>query len=257
METLPARCEDAPPPYGTVVFDCDSTLTALEGIDELAAIAGVPAEEIAALTRRAMQGELPLEAVFGARLERIAPDRAAVEELGRRYVAAALPHARELVDALQTLGKRVFVVSGGILQAVAIFGAELGLARDRLLAVEVFHGRSGDYQGWDELSPLARSGGKLEVLRRIASSERGGGVALVGDGVTDLEAAPAARRFVAFAGVVRREAVLARAVAQCSSADLSALLPWLVTAEEAEALAERHEQAALVRAAFPHAFPPR
>ncbi len=251
MADLSARCEDAPPPYGTVVFDCDSTLAALEGIDELAAMAGIADGEIAELTRSAMQGETALEAVFGARLERIAPDRAALEELGRRYVAAALPHARELVSALLALGKRVFVVSGGILQALAALTDELGLPRANLFAVEVFHGRSGAYQGWDELSPLARGGGKLEVLRKIASSDRGGGVALVGDGMTDLEAAPAARRFVAFAGVARREAVLARAAVNCQAADLAAVLPWLVTAEEAEELALEHGQAALVRAAFP------
>ncbi len=47
---------DAPPPYATVVFDCDSTLAAMEGIEELAQGAG--AEEIRALTRAAMDGAI-------------------------------------------------------------------------------------------------------------------------------------------------------------------------------------------------------
>ena len=59
---------DAPPPYGTVVFDCDSTLSAIEGVDELA---GEKRDEVEALTRRAMNGELSLDQVYGERLDLI------------------------------------------------------------------------------------------------------------------------------------------------------------------------------------------
>ena len=84
MNAPPTRCDDAPPPYGTVVFDCDSTLSAIEGVDELGAITGVGREAIAALTERAMLGAIPLEQVYGARQALLEPDRAAIEELGRR-----------------------------------------------------------------------------------------------------------------------------------------------------------------------------
>jgi len=59
---------DAAPPYGTIAFDCDSTLSTIEGIDELAALIGVGVDgaEIAALTERAMAGEIALEEVYGA-----------------------------------------------------------------------------------------------------------------------------------------------------------------------------------------------
>jgi phosphoserine phosphatase len=246
----PTRCDDAPPPYGTVVFDCDSTLSAIEGVDELGEITGVGREAIAALTERAMAGAIPLEQVYGKRLALLEPDRAAVEELGRRYVRAALPHARELTQALLALGKRVFILSGGVSQAVQALAQHLGLPLEQVLAVEVFHDRAGTYRGFDELSPLSRSHGKLELLREIGRGERGGGVALVGDGATDLEAAPAARRFIAFAGVARRAAVLERAAVSCDRPDLAALLPLLVTADEAERLSTVHGLAALVRAGF-------
>lgn len=248
MNALPTRCDDAPPPYGTVVFDCDSTLSAIEGVDELGSITGVGRERIAALTERAMAGDLPLEQVFGERLALLKPDRAAVEELGRRYVQAALPNARELTQALLALSKRVFILSGGVTQAVQALAQHLGLPPDQVLAVEVFHDRAGAYRGFDELSPLTRSLGKLELLREIARGDRGGGVAFVGDGATDLEAAPAARRFIAFAGVAQRAAVLERAAVRCERRDLAALLPLLVTADESELLSTLHGQAALVRA---------
>ena len=95
---------------------------------------------------------------------------------------------------------------------------------------------AGRYAGFDEASPLARAGGKPAVLAALrAPGER---LALVGDGATDLEAAPAVARFVAFGGVERRESVFARAKATCDVADFAALLPLLCSAEEIESLRE-------------------
>ncbi len=245
-ETVARRCDDSGPPFGTLVFDCDSTLSAIEGIDELA---GPHREAIARLTERAMAGELALEAVYGERLARIAPSRDGVAALGRQYVETALPHARELVAALQALDKRVCIVSGGIRQAVLEIARALNVPDEDVFAVDVFHDRAGAYAGFDEDSPLARSGGKLGVLRAIARDDRKGGTALVGDGVTDLEAAPAVRRFVAFGGVVERPEVFARAVITCRRADLAALLPLLCATEEIERLARVGRHAPLVQAA--------
>ena len=81
---------DLPPPYRTVVFDCDSTLSTIEGIDELA---GPLRDELRALTDRAMAGEVSLEEVFGLRLERVRPTAEAVEYIGRRYVETLVPGA--------------------------------------------------------------------------------------------------------------------------------------------------------------------
>ena len=245
---LPARLDDSAPPFGTLIFDCDSTLSAIEGIDELAELAGARKSEIAALTSRAMAGELPLEAVYGRRLEMLQPAREAIEALAANYVAAALPHGRELVDALHSLGKRVCIVSGGVRQAVLALAAHLGVGEADVFAVDVFHDRGGAYAGFEEDSPLARAGGKLEVVRQLAKEDRKGGVAFVGDGATDLEAAPAARRFVAFGGVVRRKEVFERAVVTCESRDLASLLPLLVATDELETLARNPVHAELIQA---------
>ncbi|MBM3987521.1 MAG: HAD-IB family phosphatase [Planctomycetes bacterium] len=242
----PARVDDSAPPYGTLVFDCDSTLASIEGIDELA---GERKQEIAALTERAMAGEVPLEAVFRRRLLLLEPTRDQVAALGRQYVAHALPHARELVRALQALGKRVCILSGGLRQAVFALSDALGIDSGDVFAVDIFHGRDGSYAGFDEDSPLARSGGKLELLRQLAREDRRGGLALVGDGATDLEAAPAARRFVAFGGVARRKEVFARAVVTCDTPDLAALLPLLVATDEIDTLARDPSHHLLLRAA--------
>lgn len=191
------------PRFRTVVFDCDSTLSAIEGIDELAA---GHRESIAALTESAMRGEVPLEAVYGARLALLRPGRSAIEALARHYIAAAVPGAKETVHSLLAHGVVVRILSGGIRQAILPFAAWLGLADADVAAVELRFDRAGNYTGFDEQSPLARSGGKRTVLegwRHVLPRP----VLMVGDGMTDLEARPAVDCFVAFAGVTDRPEV--------------------------------------------------
>ena len=74
--------QDHPPPYATIVFDCDSTLSSIEGICELAG--KEHAEELERLTAGAMDGTTPLEEVYGRRLELVGPNRADVDRVGRR-----------------------------------------------------------------------------------------------------------------------------------------------------------------------------
>ncbi|HEX9937757.1 MAG TPA: HAD-IB family phosphatase [Longimicrobium sp.] len=188
--------------FASVVFDCDSTLVSVEGIDQLAR--GGHADAIRALTDAAMQGEVALEEVYGRRLEIIRPTRGQVEAVGREYVAALLPDAREVVAALRWLGKTVRIVSGGLRPPVEHVARELGLATADVAAVEIEFGADGAYRGFDSASPLARSGGKEGV---IGAWNLPRPALLVGDGHTDLEARPAVDAFVAYMGVVWRPAV--------------------------------------------------
>ena len=55
------------PHYEHVFFDCDSTLTAVEGIDVLAESAG-KGQRVAVLTQAAMDGHVDLEDVYEKRL---------------------------------------------------------------------------------------------------------------------------------------------------------------------------------------------
>ena len=193
------------PGFASVVFDCDSTLAKIEGIDDLA---GEHAAPVAALTDAAMRGEIPLEEVYGRRLELIRPRRETVEALGRAYVAALVPDARGVVAALLALGKTVRIVSGGLRPPVEALARELGLGPETVAAVAITFGADGAYQGFEHGSPLARSGGKEGVLRAWHLPRP---ALLVGDGATDLEARPAVDAFAAYMGVAYRPAVAAGA----------------------------------------------
>jgi phosphoserine phosphatase len=230
-----------PPRFASIVFDCDSTLSAIEGIDELAA---GRAAEVAALTDAAMRGEMPLEAVYARRLALIRPTRAQVQMLAQRYVDAMVPDARGVVTALREAGVAVRIMSGGLLPALLPLASALGLTAADVAAVAVRFDAVGAYAGFDESSPLARSGGKLEMLVRWRG-ELPHPIMLVGDGVTDLEAAPAADLFVAFAGVAMRPLVIASAAVVIRERSLSPVLALALDSPPASAEARRlYEQGA-------------
>lgn len=217
------------PPFDLVLFDCDSTLSTIEGIDELARQAGVDAE-VAELTRSAMEGRVPLEAVYGRRLELIQPDREAIKWLGSRYLESEVIGAQEVMSALQTLGKDVHVVSAGIRNAVRALAQRLGVPRSRVHAVDLIFDVAGRYRGFDERSPLTRAGGKAEICRQLGAESRV--AALVGDGITDLEVAAAGVFVIGFGGVVAREVMRERADCFVPGPSLAAVLDPLLSAEE-------------------------
>ena len=193
--------------FGTVVFDCDSTLCATEGIEELAR---AHRAEVAAMTEEAMRGAIPLEQVYGRRLELVRPSRGRVLALGHHYIRTLVPDARETVTRLRACGVQVRIISGGLRPAILILARDLGLDDSAVDAVDVYFDDDGEYAGFDVGSPLSASGGKRKVIDGWADTVARP-IMLVGDGATDLEAQPVVDAFVAFAGVVFRAAVVAAA----------------------------------------------
>ena len=194
---------------GAICFDCDSTLTRIEGIDELARRSAV-VTEIAPLTVAAMEGALSLEEVYARRLEMVRPSRDALAWLGERYVEEMVEGARETVRVLHEIGKPVYVVSGGFLQSVTVLAQAVGINSSRVRAVEIYLDDTGAYAGFKlelALGPQRRQSGSLSR----AGAEQPGAVAIVGDGITDLAARAGGAYVVGFGGVARRQAMAERA----------------------------------------------
>lgn len=210
--------------YRTVVFDCDSTLSTVEGIEELA---GEHRRDIETLTDTAMRGEVPLDEVYGRRLELIRPTREAVRALGPRYIEGMVEDAGHTVRALQAGGIEVRVVSGGLRPAVLALTRHIGVPDEAVAAVDISFDETGSYSGFDRDSACARAGGKAELIRawRQADPPLPGPVMLVGDGATDLEAREDVDLFVGYAGVVARPEVLSEAPVVVRSASLAPILP--------------------------------
>lgn len=197
------------PGFASVVLDVDSTLCGIEGIDWLAMRlgAGVGAS-VAALTDQAMRGEIPLGAVYGARLALVRPGDVELRALADAYLAALAPGAAEAIALMQRDSVRVVLVSGGLREAILPVARHVGIADDDVHAVSVRLGTEGQYLGYDADSPLVQSAGKPEVVAALLLTPR---VLAVGDGATDLAIRHVADGFAAFTGVVTRPSVVAGA----------------------------------------------
>ncbi len=119
-----------------VIFDCDSTLSRIEGIDELAEIAGVT-KQVKKMTDAAMAGEIALEEVYGKRLELIKPTQSDILTLKQAYKNTAAKDAELVVQTLKDHGHDVYIVSGGLMEPVSEFGISLGVAEENIRAVGV------------------------------------------------------------------------------------------------------------------------
>lgn len=189
--------------FDVICFDCDSTLSKIEGIDELARRVGL-AEEMSKLTDLAMNGIVPLQDVYGRRLEAIKPDRASIDWVAELYITKIVDGTQEVFNTLLAQGKTVHIISGGLRQAIMPLAAFLGVAENHVHAVDVYFNADGSYRGFDEASPLARAGGKAEVVGALKGH---GSIVMIGDGKTDMEAKQAGATVIGFGGVADRQIV--------------------------------------------------
>lgn len=208
--------------YRFVFFDVDSTLVTIEGIDVLAN--GNP--EIVRLTEAAMNGEVPVDQVYGRRLEIIRPTLGDVLALGNRYVASMVDGVEETIATLQNGGVDVHLVTAGIAQAIAPLAARLNIAPRAVHAVALRFDEAGNYADFDRRSLLTRAGGKELVVRAVLTRAKGKS-AFVGDGITDLDTKPAVDLFIGFGGVAVRERVREGADVYVTQPTLRAVLPYL------------------------------
>jgi phosphoserine phosphatase len=195
--------------FNSVVLDVDSTLSGIEGIDWLAALRGADIQAwSSSLTEQAMEGKLPIEAVYGERMRKVKPARADIEELGRVYVQRIAPRARETLAELRSRGIELAMVSGGLREAILPLARELGVEEKRVHAVSVFFDEDGAYSSFEEGSLLTQQNGKRATVRDMGLP---GPILAVGDGMTDCEIRPVVDGFAAFTGFTRREPVIQRA----------------------------------------------
>ncbi len=236
--------------FDFVFFDCDSTLSTIEGIDELARLKG-KFDEVKEMTDAAMDGEVYLHSVYDRRLELLAPTHEEVAGIDTLYRQTVVQHAGDVIGALAAAGKEVFIVSGGLLAAVRPFGRWLGVPHDHIRAVSLEYdelsGEWWDYlqDQWDqrtdveykdsEETPLVQSEGKYDVVTGMLGSRRGRSM-LIGDGVSDLAARSAVDLFVGFTGVVSRPHVVNESDVLITGDSLAPVLALALTESERETL---------------------
>lgn len=207
------------------VSDMDSTMIGQECIDELADFAGIK-HQIAAITERAMQGELDFESALRERvmLLRDLSEGAILECLNTRI--EPVPGAATLVATLKAHGCRTVLVTGGFHQFADPVADLLGFDRvvGNRLAIE-----DGALTG-DLVGSITDSSVKKSVLVEEAAQLGDDVVTLAtGDGANDIPMIKAATYGIAYHAKPR-----ARAAANgwIDRGDLTAVLKLLGIPEQ-------------------------
>jgi len=189
-----------------IAFDCDSTLSAIEGVDELARLAGDDIFRLVEnLTNQAMNGEVPVEEVFARRLDLIKPTQQQCEAVGQMYLEQIEPTARETIATLQANDWECLIISGGFTPCIEKIAKELNI--NRIEAVPLHFDGNGNYLGFDESYPTTRSGGKPDIIVQLKEELVPDIIVMVGDGVSDLETKTFVDHFIGFLRYVEREKV--------------------------------------------------
>ncbi len=201
-----------------LISDMDSTMITVECIDELADFAGVKGE-VAAITKRAMAGELDFAGALNERvrlLEGLSVD--VIDQVYRERVKF-MPGARTLVQSMGHWGTRTALVSGGFIPFAERVAKALGFED---VVANQLEFRKGRLTG-RVLEPITGPDVKLMTLQRLMRQH---GISpnetlAVGDGANDLPMIKAAGLGVAY----RAHAPVAEAsAAAIQVGDLTALL---------------------------------
>ncbi len=202
---------------GLLVADMDSTIVTNETLDELAAAAGI-GEQIAAITRRSMNGEIDFREALRERVAMLKGlPLAALEATWAR--TELTPGAKTLVATMRHHGALTALVSGGFTyfssRVATLCGFDHHRANTLLDDGTALTGAVGE--------PILGSDTKLAVLHELAALRgvRLAATLAIGDGANDLPMLHAAGLGIAF----RPRPIVAAAVQnRIDHADLRAVL---------------------------------
>ena len=201
-----------------LLADMDSTLIEQECIDELAAEIGL-GQDVAAITERAMRGEIAFEPALRERvvlLKGISPEIAA-KLLGERITI--MPGAKVLVATMRAFGAYSALVSGGFTIFAGPVGQQIGFDEHRANMLVAEGGAFTGAVAEPILGRAAKEEALLDLTARLKLDPRE--TLAVGDGANDLGMIRLAGLGVAYRA---KPAVRAEADAALDHADLAGVL---------------------------------
>ena len=213
--------------FDHVFIDVDSCLVGIEGIDELARMNNC-IDEVEESTKAAMNGDVPFDTVFENRLAIIKPHAADLLRVGEMYLENITPNACDIIRRLKLGAATVWLISGGYDEAIYPLADFVGVERKNVLANHLVFNTNDEYQGFDRTNPLCRKMGKRECITKL--KEEGlviGKVAIIGDGVSEMETKGVVDMCIGFGGHVTRDKVKNRADVFITEPTFTALLPIL------------------------------
>jgi len=201
-----------------LLADMDSTMIGQECIDELAAFAGLK-DHVAAITERAMRGEIEFEPALRERVALLnGLPVSVVDEVFAKNITLT-PGGSTLVRTMRANGARTCLVSGGFTLFTDRVGTAIGFEENRANTLIV---EDGKFAGRVE-EPILGRAAKLATLVDLLETFELDDIdtLVVGDGANDLAMIEKAGLGVAYHA---KPAVAAAAAARIDHGDLTALL---------------------------------
>lgn len=220
-------------PVSAIVFDCDGTLSAIEGIDELAKKNGVY-KEVKRLTAAAM-GTIGIHpALYQKRLDLVRPKREQILALGKEYYHERVPDVCSVINLLHRLNKSIYIVSAGLTPAVSIFGKLLTIPEKNIYSVGIEFDREGHFSDYERTSPLINRDGKRIILSQLKIKHPN--IIHIGDGLNDYVTHDIVTRFIGYGGIFYRENMEKNCEYYIRTPSLSPLISLVLTEHECEKL---------------------
>lgn len=216
-------------PFQSVVFDCDGTLSAIEGIDELARMNGV-GDAVEQLTADAMGHTGMNIQLYHRRLDIVKPSQDQMHELANRYYLERSPDIDVVIPLLKKRGKQLIIISAGLYPAVTEFANRLGVVDENVHAVEIDFDPAGNYTDFDQTSPLVTSNGKQSIVLDIQRTTPN--IAFIGDGLNDIAVCNLVTRFIGYGGQFYRKNIQDQCEFYLTKPSMLACLPLLLTQTE-------------------------
>ncbi|GEP08385.1 phosphoserine phosphatase SerB [Methylobacterium gnaphalii] len=198
--------------------DMDSTMIEQECIDELADVLGIKAE-VAAITERAMRGEIAFEPALRERVALLKGLQATVADDLVATRITLTPGGRTLVATMKAHGAHTCLVSGGFTLFTGPIAGMIGFDETRANRLDLVDGRLAGTIAEPIIGSDAKRATLLDLRERLGLAPED--TMAVGDGANDLAMLGEAGVGVAFRA---KPAVTAAARVRIEHGDLTALL---------------------------------
>ena len=196
------------------IIDFDSTITKVEGLDQLAAIALAQSpdgdkivQQIKELTDAGMNGELSLSESLSKRMSLLNANKKHLATLVEFLLENISESFERNKKFLQEYADQILVVSSGFKDFIVPVIEHLGLKPENVYANTFEYNEKGDIIGVDNSNVLSQTGGKINLVKSLNLDAH---VSVIGDGFTDYEIKQngLADRFYAFVENVERQKVV-------------------------------------------------
>jgi D-3-phosphoglycerate dehydrogenase len=201
-------------PNRKFVFDFDSTLTSVEGLDVLAEISlknnpnkSEVINKIQEITDLGIDGDISFSDSLNTRIALLKANRSQLTELVGLLKTKISNSVKKNKHFFKKYSSQIYVISCGFKEFIEPVVAELNINPERIFANSFTYDENGLITGFDESNPLSQHDGKVSCLR---SSGIQGEIQIIGDGYSDyvMKREGIADKFFAYTeNVTRKKAI--------------------------------------------------